>query len=189
MISVASPRVEGITVEDVMTRELITAPPSATTDKIAMLMREFNIGSVIIVDDKGNPIGIVTERDLVIHVLANNLNPSTVLVQNIMSSPVISVDIKTSLIDAVKLMAKRKIRRLIVMDKGKLVGIITSRDILSVAPEVIEILLETVKISEGELSYGEVFAGYCDDCGEWSDLLKEVNGKFLCPDCRSNYVY
>lgn len=185
----SSPRVEEITVEDVMTRDLITVPPTTTIDKVAVLMKEHNIGSVIIIDDKGNPVGIVTERDLVVKVLANNLNSSDVQVKSIMSSPVISVNVKTSLVDAVKLMARRNIRRLLVMDKGKLVGIITARDILSVAPEVIEILIETVKISEGEVLHEEVLAGYCDDCGEWSDLLVEVDGKFLCPDCRSDYEW
>ncbi|HID15340.1 MAG TPA: CBS domain-containing protein, partial [Candidatus Atribacteria bacterium] len=106
----SSPRVEEITVEDVMTRDLITVPPTTTIDKVAVLMKEHNIGSIIIVDDKGNPVGIVTERDLVVKVLANNLNSSDVQVKSIMSSPVISVNVKASLVDAAKLMARRNIR-------------------------------------------------------------------------------
>lgn len=179
------PRVKEITVGDIMTKKLVTASPSTKTNEIAVLMREHDIGSVIIVDKKNNPIGIVTERDLVTQVLANNLHPSEVEVKDIMSSPVISVDVKTPLINAVRLMAKRNIRRLIVLNEGRLAGIITSRDILSVAPEVIEILLETVRISKEDFPYREVFAGYCDECGEWSDVLVEVDGSFLCPDCRS----
>ncbi|RLE51872.1 MAG: hypothetical protein DRJ26_05330 [Candidatus Methanomethylicota archaeon] len=74
-----------------------------------------------------------------------------------------------------------------VVDEGKLVGIVTARDILKVAPEIIEILIESARISETESTFlrEEVLAGYCDECGEWSDSLVEVDGRFLCSECRS----
>jgi hypothetical protein len=70
------------------------------------------------------------------------------------------------------------------MYKGQLVGIISSKDILSVTPELIEIIQEKAKISASEEA-AETFplAGYCDNCGAWSDNLKEVDGTYLCEDC------
>ncbi|RLE51890.1 MAG: CBS domain-containing protein, partial [Candidatus Methanomethylicota archaeon] len=66
----AAPRVEEIHVEDVMTRTPITVPQSTTVDEVAKLMRDHKIGSVIVVSSSNNPVGIVTERDLVIKVIA-----------------------------------------------------------------------------------------------------------------------
>ena len=80
-------------------------------------------------------------------------------------------------------MSRLNIRRLGVMYKGKLVGLISSRDILSVMPELIEILVEKARI-EGEIPESPPMAGYCDNCGRWSDDLKEVEGRFLCKECR-----
>ncbi|MCS7385622.1 MAG: CBS domain-containing protein [archaeon GB-1867-005] len=182
------PRVERIRVEDVMTKNPITVSQGTTVDVVAKLMRDHEIGSVIVVASGDNsPIGIVTERDLTIQVIAEGRVPSKVKVSEIMSSPLITISPKTSLTEAARLMARKNIRRLVVIDEGKLVGIITARDILKVAPEIIEILIESARISEPESAYvgEELLAGYCDECGEWSDSLLEVDGRFLCPDCRS----
>lgn len=183
----AAPRVEEIHVEDVMTRTPITVPQSTTVDEVAKLMRDHKIGSVIVVSSSNNPVGIVTERDLVIKVIAEGKAPSEVKVSEIMSSPLISITPRTRLIEAARLMARKNIRRLVVVDEGKLVGIVTARDILKVAPEIIEILIESARISETESTFlrEEVLAGYCDECGEWSDSLVEVDGRFLCSECRS----
>jgi Zn finger protein HypA/HybF involved in hydrogenase expression len=74
------------------------------------------------------------------------------------------------------------------MYKGNLVGIISSKDILSVTPELIEIISETARIenpSAEETVESAPLAGYCDRCAAWSDSLKEVEGEFLCEDCRA----
>jgi signal-transduction protein with cAMP-binding, CBS, and nucleotidyltransferase domain len=87
-------------------------------------------------------------------------------------------------------MNRLNIRRLGVVYKGQLVGLLSSKDILSVMPELIETIQEKALI-EGEnmaqttTGEGASLAGYCDRCGGWSDNLKEINGEFVCEDCRA----
>jgi len=178
-------RAENLTVGDVMSKNPVTAKSSSTIIDVARIMRDRNVGSVVILDDYGKPVGIVTERDIVVKVLASGLNVNT-SVSQVMSKPLITINPSTRIVDAARIMAKRDIRRLIVMDGDVMVGIITEKDILRVAPEIIDILLEAMEVNAGvEYNYSSSIAGYCDGCGEWSDELMEFNGEYLCPDCRS----
>jgi Mg/Co/Ni transporter MgtE len=142
------------------------------------------------VDKTGNAIGIVTERDLVVRVLAKNLVPSSAKSKDFMSSPLLTVQPDAPVTDAARTMSKRDIRRLGVLYKGKLVGIVSSKDILDVMPELLEIMQERNLIegaggSEATAEAEEApLSGYCDRCGVYSDDLRNVDGRILCEDCR-----
>ena len=72
--------------------------------------------------------------------------------------------------------------------KGDLVGIISSKDILAVTPELLETIQEKARIESGQIeetTESSLLAGYCDRCGQWFSRLKEVEGEFLCEDCLS----
>jgi len=172
-----------VLVGDIMTKSLITLPESSTAREVAIAMSGKDVGSVIITRDS-HPVGIITERDLVERVIARGLNPDITIAKNIMSSPLSVIDPKAEIMEAARKMAKLRIRRLVVVDRGEMVGIITSRDVLSTAPELVEVLAEAKRNSLLPSKGGEVMAGYCDNCEEWSDSLKEVNGQFLCEECR-----
>jgi CBS domain-containing protein len=173
-----------ILVKDVMTSPVITVNESSTADEAARLMRDNEIGCVIVSTNDGRPVGIITERDLVIRVVAENIQPSAVKAKEIMSTPLITIDADKTISEAAKEMSRRNIRRLAVMYKGQLVGILSSKDILSVTPELIEIIQERAKITAGEeVEENPPLAGYCDNCGEWSDNLREADGTYLCEDC------
>ncbi|MEM3609223.1 MAG: CBS domain-containing protein, partial [Candidatus Bathyarchaeia archaeon] len=92
--------------------------------------------------------------------------------------------------EAARRMSRLNIRRLGVVYKGQLVGLLSSKDILAVVPELIETIQERALI-EGENRAQEAseesspLAGYCDRCGGWSDNLSEVDGEFLCEDCKA----
>lgn len=176
-----------IKVEDIMTKDVVTLPETASAREVAIAMSGKKIGSIIVTSN-GNPIGIITERDLIERVLAKGLDPDKVLAKDIMSSPLFVIDPKVGIMEAAKKMALLNIRRLVVVEKGKMVGIVTSSDVLSAAPEMIEILIESTRerlmMRKEEL---ETMAGYCDNCEEWSDSLKEVNGQFLCENCRAEF--
>ena len=174
-----------IKVAEVMTSEVITVGADEKARKVAMLMDKHGVGCVIVTDAYGRPIGIITERDLISRVMAKGLNADEVMCREIMSSPLITIEPQAPITVAMNKMAKNKIRRLVVLDKGKLVGIVTERDILRVAPALIEVL--TSKRDIEAVSFREVQAGYCEVCGEWSDDLREVNGNFLCEVCREEY--
>ncbi|MCX8170976.1 MAG: CBS domain-containing protein [Candidatus Bathyarchaeota archaeon] len=173
-------------VKDVMTSPVITVMEDSRADEAAKLMRDNNIGCVIVSNKDGKPIGIITERDLVIRVVAEDIQPSKVTAKEIMSTPLITIDADKTISEAAREMNRHDIRRLAVMYKGQLVGIISSKDILSVTPELIEIIQERAKISAGEEVVESLpLAGYCDNCGAWSDNLREADGTYLCEDCYS----
>ncbi|MBM5805946.1 MAG: CBS domain-containing protein [Candidatus Verstraetearchaeota archaeon] len=172
-----------VLVGDVMTKSLITLPDSSNAKKAAIAMSGNDVGSVIITRD-GHPVGIITERDLVERVIARGLKPESTHARSIMSSPVSVIDPKAEVMEAARKMAKLRVRRLVVVERGEMTGIITSRDILSTAPELVEVLTEASRNRLMPSRKGELLAGYCDNCEEWSDTLKESNGQFLCEECR-----
>jgi CBS domain-containing protein len=118
-----------VKIEDIMTKKVITIDLSSSAVEAAQLTDKHNIGSVV-VTEAGNPVGMLTERDMVRRVLAQGRNPSSVKVSEIMSKPLISISPSADLREAVELMVSRSIRRLPVIDNGRLVGIITSRDVI-----------------------------------------------------------
>jgi len=113
---------------DVMTREVVTALPGDTARHVASLMRERNVGSVVIVDEAGAPVGFVTDRDLAVDIVAD-AHPADAAVGGHASGPVVTGTPGMPVLDAVDLMAAHGIRRLPVLDEGHLTGIVTLDDL------------------------------------------------------------
>ncbi|MFQ6064049.1 MAG: cyclic nucleotide-binding/CBS domain-containing protein [Candidatus Bathyarchaeia archaeon] len=177
-------------VKDVMSSPVFTIDEDSAVDDAARLMDENELGCIIVTSKEGKPLGIITERDLVTRVLAKNAKASKLSAKDVMTSPLITVDPDETLSDAAKRMSELNVRRLGVMYKGNLVGVISSRDILAITPELIEIMQEKAKLEgkpaiEEEAAEYAPMAGYCDRCGVWSDALEEVEGSFLCEDCKA----
>jgi CBS domain-containing protein len=177
-----------IEVKDIMISPVITVKQDDSLKKVAELMSEHNLGSVVVIDEEGKPVGIITERDAVKRVMAKDLIPSKVKAKEVMSSPLILVKPDTKISEAAEKMRRHEIRRLIVMDRGKMIGIVSSKDIVAIMPELIEIISERAKISmetgtAGGLGSSSV-AGYCEICEAWSDNLNEADGKLICEDCK-----
>jgi CBS domain-containing protein len=176
-------------VKDVMSSPVVTVNEDATSNKVASLMEENELGCVIITNKEGKPVGIITERDLVIRVLSKNLKPDAVKAKEIMTSPLVTIEPDVTINEAAKKMNKLNIRRLGVIYKGNLVGVVSSKDILGVMPELIEIIQEKTRIEDASGSEESVIeeaplSGYCDRCGVFSENLKNVDGHNLCEDCR-----
>jgi len=177
-------------VKDVMTSPVVTTEEEAPSNKVALLMDENDVGCVVVTNKDGKPLGIITERDLVIRVLTKNLKPDAMDAREIMTSPLVTIEPEATINEAAQRMSRLDIRRLGVLYKGNLVGIISSKDILNVMPELIEIIQERNRIesAQGPEETGEVeetpLSGYCDRCGVYSENLKDVNGQNLCEDCR-----
>jgi CBS domain-containing protein len=177
-------------VKDTMSSPVVTLDEDETSNKAANLMDENDLGCVIVTNKQGKPIGIITERDLVIRVLAKNLKPDAVKVKEIMTAPLVTIEPEATISEAARRMSRLDIRRLGVMYKGNLVGVISSKDVLGVMPELIEIIQERNRIEnvsgseETEETEEAPLSGYCDRCGVYSENLKDVNGQNLCEDCR-----
>jgi CBS domain-containing protein len=174
-------------VKDVMSSPVVTTDEEAPSNHVANLMQENNLGCVIVTNKAGKPLGIITERDLVLRVLAKNLTPASVTAKEIMTTPLVTIEPEATINDAARRMSRLDIRRLGVLYKDNLVGIISSKDILNVMPELIEIIQERTRIEgseSGEETEEAPLSGYCDRCGVYSENLKDVNGQNLCEDCR-----
>ena len=120
--------------ESLASKIVVTANPDTTAARAAQLMREHHVGSLVVVDAKtgdGKAIGIVTDRDLVLAVMAEELDPALFTVGDIMSTDLVTVPASADLIDATRLLHERRVRRLIVTDDaGRVVGLATLEDIL-----------------------------------------------------------
>jgi CBS domain-containing protein len=116
------------TVRDVMTRDPITLPPSASLFDAATTMRERGIGDVVVAGDE-ELIGIVTDRDIVVRGLAEGRDPNTTTLTDITSRELITVSPDDPIETAVRLIREHAIRRLPVMSGGRIVGIVTLGDL------------------------------------------------------------
>ena len=118
-----------ILIQDIMTRALITVNLSTTALQVAKMMEQGGIGAVL-VQDNGNPVGIVTDRDYATRIAANDL-PLDTAVENIMSTPLITINHDEPISAAAERMTSKKIRKLAVTENGKMVGIVTSTDLVT----------------------------------------------------------
>ena len=125
-------------VSDVMVREVVTAGKNTPLKEAANSMYEKRVGSVVVVDEAGKPVGIVTERDLV-YACAKGLSADTPIWMVMTENP-ITIGEDALLLDAMEKMRSLNVRHLPVVDKeGKLVGIISVRDVLDLAAFLIRI--------------------------------------------------
>lgn len=115
-------------VKDIMTKNVKTISPDATMEEAAQEMRKNKIGCLVVVEGE-KPIGIITERDLAYKIIAQGKSLET-KVKEVMSSDLKTIDKDANIKQAAKLMASHVIRRLPVVEKGKLIGIVTIDDIM-----------------------------------------------------------
>ena len=176
-------------VKDVMTSPVVTISEDGIVHEAAKLMDKNDVGCIVVTDKKGKPVGIITERDLITRVLSKNLLSSKVKTKKVMTSPLLTIDPDEPLVEAARKMSRLNVRRLGVIYKGSLAGLVSSKDILAVTPELLETIQERAKIDkepapEEEAPEPRPLTGYCDHCGRWSDALKEDEGQLLCEECQ-----
>ena len=153
---------QSVKVSDIMTKKLETVRSSSTAQDVAIRMRDKQVSSVLVIDDKnGKPQGIVTERDLSRKVCVSDKNSNTLLSSQIMSSPLITINADSSPTDAADLMLKNNVRHLLVVmtepsqdnDKNesvlKPIGIITPMDFTRF--EATSTLEENKNVDDGDL--------------------------------------
>ncbi|MEM2118375.1 MAG: CBS domain-containing protein [Candidatus Bathyarchaeia archaeon] len=133
-----------ILVRDVMSKDVRVVRPDTTVKEVVATMNKFNIGSII-VTQADRPVGIITERDILRRLVEQCLAPETLTARQIMTSPVTTINENTTIEEAAKLMAKKRIKRLPVTNNNKLVGIVTFTDIVTKVPTLLSILEELVR--------------------------------------------
>ncbi|KUO42530.1 MAG: hypothetical protein APZ16_04360 [Candidatus Hadarchaeum yellowstonense] len=169
-----------IPVREAMRTEVLTVIKGTNVARAAKLMAKNDVGSIVVVEGK-KPVGILTEKDLLMKVVSEDLKPSKVRVGKIMSAPLITIDPDADIVEAAKIMASNKIRRLPVVKNGKLVGIVTSSDITAISPALSELMAHPERTTEERVDQS-----VCENCGEVTTDLYEVNGMWVCENCRDS---
>jgi len=114
-------------IREIMSKRVVTIDEGKSAIEAARLMTEKGIGSLMVTKE-GKIIGIITERDLVVRVLAKGVDPRTTKVEEVMTKPIITSTPDTPIADVIKLMSRYKIRRVPIVENETLVGIVTAYD-------------------------------------------------------------
>ncbi|MCL7744245.1 CBS domain-containing protein [Guyparkeria hydrothermalis] len=117
-------------VGEICNQEVITIGADDSAQEAATLMRKEHVGDVVVVEDGRKPVGIVTDRDLVLEVMVPGLDPADLSAREIASGPLITVRAQDNLFTAMEIMETKGVRRLpVVQDDGSLVGLLTVDDV------------------------------------------------------------
>lgn len=135
-----------IIVRDVMSKNIKTVKTDDTVHQAVQKMNKFDIGSVI-VTASGRPVGIITEANILRRIVEPRMDPTTVWAKDIMSSPLITIDQNAALEEASRIMAAKKIKRLPVVEGDKLVGLLSTTDIVRASPAQLGILDALMRVS------------------------------------------
>ena len=128
-----------ILVRDVMSKDVKVVQPNSSVREVVADMNKFNIGSIVVVQGE-KPVGVISERDILRRVVEPCLSPEALTARQVMTSPVVTINETASIEEAAKLMAKKKVRKIPVMNEQKLVGIVTFTDIVNKVLTTISIL-------------------------------------------------
>jgi len=147
----------GFKVLDAMTKMPITATSNISITDAARLMVKHGVGSLLVVD-RDQLRGIITEGDLTYRVIAKSLSPDKTLVSDIMTTDVVSLAPDMDIYDALVQMNNFEIRHAPVMHNSKLVGFLTQKDILKIQPDLFDLIVERMHIREEKEKpvYGDI---------------------------------
>lgn len=116
-------------VKEVMKRDVITVSPTASIQDVAYKMKEYNIGSVLVVEDGWKLKGIITDRDIALAATRDFKDPKSVFVSHFMTPDPITINTDADIDSALRIMNKTNIRRLPALENGKLAGMLTLSDL------------------------------------------------------------
>ncbi len=175
----------GISVKDAMVSRVITIRPGQNIKEAAEMMTKEDVGLLVVVE--GNkPVGVITREDIITRVVALDLKASEKTIKEHMESPMIAAEPDEDLADAARRMVQHGFQRLPVISMGKLVGLISDREIAKVAPAAIEILRERLTIGSEPKIMEELNEGECQVCGNYSDTLHNISDKWICNECKDD---
>ena len=130
-------------------REVMLVEPEVSITEVASMMREYHVGTLVVVDREGSlsrPIGVITDRDLVIELLAQEVPVDAVTVKDVMNKDLVYVTEQETLLNTIELMRSRGVRRVVVVDdNGKLQGILSADDAIELIAEAMNNLSNLVR--------------------------------------------
>ena len=133
-----------VLVRDVMAKDVRVVRPDTSIKEVVATMNKFDIGSIVVVQGD-RPVGIITERDILRRLVEPCLAPETLTARQVMTSPVLTIIETASIEEAAKLMVRKRVKKLPVVNNQKLVGIVTFTDIVTKVPTMLSMLEELVR--------------------------------------------
>jgi len=135
-----------ILVRDIMAKNVKTVRTDDSVHDAVVKMNKFDVGSVIVTNNN-RAVGIITSKNILRRIVESRLDASTIRAKDIMSSPLITIEPDASIEDAAKLMVQKKIKKIAIIEKDKIIGIISTSDIVKANPTQLGILRELLKVS------------------------------------------
>lgn len=175
----------GIKVAEAMTQNPIYVGSDESVVSCAKTLADKHVGSVI-VKDHDRLAGIITERDIAIKVVAQGKSPQFLKARDVMVDHVITIEPGVDLVEAIHLMRDHDIRHVPVAQDGKLLGLVTLKDIVKIEPQLFEILVEKMELREEArkpVHRPKPLEGICNLCGEYAERLSDLSGQMVCETC------
>jgi len=173
----------GIKVGDVMAKGIVTVKPEDTVKKACEIMAKHDLSGMTVME-RGKVVGMLTQGDLVA-MIARGENPSKIKIRNIMGTKLASISPNADIRKAAEVMVENRVKRLPVLKNGRLVGVITQTDIVRISPSVYDLIFEKAKMETGTILDTEFgMSGECEECGNYSEDLRNINGTLVCQECR-----
>lgn len=172
----------GIKVGDVMAKGVLTISPKDDVIQACKIMSKHDLSGLNVIDGS-RVVGMLTQGDLV-PMIADGKEPLKTKVEDIMGKKLISISPNADISEAARAMVDNRVKRLPVLKDGKLVGVITQTDIVRISPSVYDLIFEKAKIEAGPILEEEIgLSGECEECNNYSEELRNVNGTLVCRDC------
>lgn len=143
---------DAVSISSLMSKNVIVAEQNQNVYWICKVLSENNVGCLIVVNnlDEKKPVGIITESDIVKTIGKFDQHQLQVPIKNHMSHPVITMSISGTVTDAMRIMCEKRIRRVVIIENDKLVGIVTDKDLLKFMIDNKDVLSEFMTISPRE---------------------------------------
>ena len=175
----------GYKVYDCMTTKPISITSDASLEQCAKIMAKNHVGALVIKDNHKS-IGLITEQDIVRKSVAKGINPLTKKVKDFMEKKLKTISSKADIYDALIIMRDSNIRHLPAVDSGKMVGLLTLKDILKIEPSLFDLLVEKFELREAKRKPVDRVIqneAICQSCGAYVEDVVKVKGSLLCERC------
>ena len=168
-----------------MTTKPISVTPEATLEACAKVMSANHVGALVVKDNHQSK-GLITEQDIVRKLLAKGINPLTKKVKDFMETKLATISSNDDIYDALIKMRDLNIRHLPVVENGRMIGLLTLKDILKIEPQLFELLVEKFELrEETRKPINRIISNeaICQGCGAYVEDVKKVKGSLLCERC------
>ena len=176
----------GYKVSDAMTEKPVFVGPNEKISDCAKVMKDNHVGALLVKEEE-KVLGICTEQDIVRKIIAENKDPSKIIIKDIIDTNVKKISPDKDIFDAMTKMKDHNIRHLPVMEGNKFVGLLTTKDILKIEPQLFDMLVDTIELREENnkpIKKSGDNEGICELCGNYSESIsRNDDGNIVCEKC------